>query len=200
MVSSSTSRPFPGFGALYKLSEPGEVRYFRATLDLDEDPFKVTRGEIEPAQPVRAQWVMGAREPVDVVRTDDVAPVLVSNRIVKLLQESGFSGWSTYEVDLHSRNDEPISRYGGLVVHGRCGPIDNSKSVQVPKQFPARVSMMWKGLYFDSTTWDGSDFFMPKGEGGRIFVTAAVRRALQKAKVENVVFTPLDEVERRVLL
>ena len=40
---------------------------------------------------------------------------------------------------------------------------------------------------------------MPAGNLGWIFVVEAVKRAFEKAKVRNVVFTPLDEVERMKL-
>lgn len=199
MDSTSTSRPFPGFAALYTLTEPGVDRYFRARLELGQDGRQVTRGEVIPDQPVHARWVMGGQKPVDLVWTDSAIPLLVSDSVSQLLRENTFTGWSLYDVSLHTKTGEEVPSYAGLVVNGRCGPIDNSKSIQVPKQFPAKLSMIWKGLYFDPASWDGSDLFMADGGWGYIFVTRAVKEAFERARIRNVVFTPLDEVERTML-
>lgn len=200
MSSKSCSRRFHGFDVVYKLSESGSSRYFRATLELtvDEDGFQVTRGEVVPSQPVRARWIMGGREPVDVIWTGDVAPVLISDRLQGILRERGFSGWSTYAVELHGKSGEVIPGYSGLVVHGRCGPIDETKSVEVPRDRPSKLKLL-KGLYFDPATWDGSDFYMPEGKSCWVFVTEEVKESFEKAKIKNVELTALSRAERLTL-
>jgi hypothetical protein len=37
---------------------------------------------------------------------------------------------------------------------------------------------------------------MPAGKMGFIFLVEAVKQALEKSKIQNVEFTPLDKVER----
>jgi hypothetical protein len=55
---------------------------------------------------------------------------------------------------------------------------------------------VWKGLFFDPASWDGSDFFMPAHKVGHLFVVEEVKRAFEKAKISNVKFEPLDQFER----
>jgi hypothetical protein len=82
--------------------------------------------------------------------------MIVSDRVLDVLRDIGALGWSTYEVELIGRKDEPITGYQGLFVHGRCGGIDNSRSVEIPKEYPAGVFSVWKGLYFEPSSWDGT--------------------------------------------
>jgi hypothetical protein len=186
-----------GFSKIYVLRESGGTRAFRGKIFVD-DPFAVTRGEI-PVDRAEVRWAMGSGIPSDIVRTTFAAPVIAHERVVRLLEDGGFSGWKTYPVQLFGKDGAPISGYHGLSVHGRCGPIENDRSETVDRTFPARVSPVWRGLYFDPTTWDGSDVFMPAGKVGWIFAVEAVKRAFAKAKVKNVVFTRLDQFERRKL-
>lgn len=142
---------------------------------------------------------MGRFTPTDVIWTSLVAPIIVSDRLVAILRHEGFVGWDTFNVSLKGKSGEPIDGYSGLVVRGRCGKIEDTLSVQFDKTMPAGVFPWWRGLYFDPATWDGSDFFMPAGNVGWVFVTEAVKRALEKAKVRNVEFIALSEVERLLL-
>jgi hypothetical protein len=123
-------------------------------------------------------------------------PRLVSERVITLLRDAGFTGWRTYDVELVGHDGAPIPGYYGLAIHGRCGPIDYSKSEEIPTITPGGVSSHWFGLYFDPDTWDGSDLFMPEGTSGWIFVVDDVKRAFEKAKIKNVEFTNLVEIER----
>lgn len=200
MASTSTSRPFPGFSSAYYFASTGSNRSFHADVDMTrEQAFGLTRAEMMLPEPVPARWFMGSKKPSDLIGTTMATPLLVSDRVVTLLRDAGFTGWRTYPVDLVGHNSAPIPGYHGLAIHGRCGPIDDSKSVQVSKQFPGGVFPVWMGLYFDPDTWDGSDLFMSEDGSGWKFVVEDVKRAFQKAKIRNVRFERLDEVENPIL-
>lgn len=154
------------------------------------------RGETTRQAPLRAEWAMGAAKPGDIVWTTLAMPLLLSQRAVGVLREGEFSGWDVVGVDLHGRAGEQLPTYHYLCVRGRCGPIENFRSERIEKIYPGGVFPMWKGLYFDPVTWDGSDVFMPAGNVGWIFVVERVKRAFEKAKIKNVIFTRLEEVER----
>lgn len=193
----SSSRVFPGFEHVYLLGDPGTGRAFRAEIELTvEQAFSITRGEFHPTEPVLARWSAGSKTPLDLVRTGFAAPVLMNHRVIDLLTALGARGFGTYEIALLGKDKEGISGYQGFAVHGRCGRIDNSRSVESTKQYPGGVFPVWKGLYFDPATWDGSDVFMADGRTGWIFVVEAVKRAFEDAKVTNVKFEPLSEIER----
>lgn len=82
---------------------------------------------------------------------------------------------------------------------GRCGPIENSRSGKVDKIYPGVAFPVWHGLYFDPATWGTAPTFLCLRATGWIIVVEAVKRAFEKAKLKNVIFTPLDEVERMKL-
>jgi hypothetical protein len=188
-------RAFPGFEQIYWLHDPLANRPFRAEIEL-ERPYLATRDEVRPDAPVDAKWAMGSSVPGDVVWTTSANSVLLSDRAVDLLRAGRFTGWSTYPVHLKGRAREKLPPYHGLAVHGRCGPLDPSRRVQVLKQYPGGIFPEWRGLYFDGTSWDGSSFFMPEGRVGWIFVLSEVKVAFSAAHIKNVLFTPLPEIEQ----
>ena len=122
-----TSKTKFGFQSLFWLREAGDSPHFRAALQLSVDAFQLTRGEVPADQPVRATWRMGSEEPADIIHTTHVAPKLISARVRELLFDSGFEAWSTYDVELTGKNGESWPGYYGLVVHGRCGEIDEPR-------------------------------------------------------------------------
>lgn len=197
MDSHSSSEVFPGFSKTFRLGESGASRAFRVEIAVAaKDAFPITRGEIQPAQPVIAKWCMGARVPSDFIWATLVGLVLISDRVANVLREQGARGWSTYEVAVLGKGGETIPGYQGLVVHGRCGPIDNSRSVEVMKECPGGVFPTWQGVYFDSASWDGSGIFMADGRTAWIFVVESLRRAFERAHLKNVAFKALADIER----
>jgi hypothetical protein len=159
-----------------------------------EEALAVLRSEATRDEPIRARWAMGAAKPEDVIWTTLAIPVLISERLLAILREARLSGWDVVPVELRGKTGEILSRYYFVRVSGRCGPIDYGQSKKVDRIYPGGVFPVWKGLVFDPATWDGSDVFMAGGAGFK-FVVEAVRDVLQKAKVKNVLFEPLDEVE-----
>ena len=161
------------------------------------DDVALLRGEIRPRSPLVFEYFKGASGSTayDFVSTSLVSLRLISDRVVSVLRD--FSGWSTFPVEIYGKKGERIPGYHGLVVTGRCGPIDDSRSrpaIRPPARPQGRPTRMWIGLYFDPKTWDGSDLFLP-GDWASIFVTEAVKKALEKAKITNVMFTPLTQAE-----
>jgi hypothetical protein len=195
MDSASPSRPFPGYSHVYRLLEPGTSRAFRASLEMThEEALSVLRGEAADDAPIRAQWAMGASKPADVIWTTLALPVLISERVLGILRERRFSGWDVAPVELRGRTGEILPRYYFMRVRGHCGPIEYDRSEKGHKIYPGGTFPVWKGLYFDPATWDGSDLFMAEGAGFK-FAVEAVRDAVQNANVKNILFEPVDEVE-----
>jgi hypothetical protein len=63
-------------------------------------------------------------------------------------------------------------------------------------QMPGGIFPHLKGMYFDETTWDGSDFVTPEPNGAHIIVTEAVVKTFKKLKALHIAFEPLTEFER----
>lgn len=198
MDSQSDSETFSGFSHFFKMWEAGDDRGFRVDLKPPHDdwlPFFT--GQVKSEVPIQAHWYMGAAKPVDFVWTGFGVPVLVSERVVQIFRDGGFTGWDVIPVELRGKRGELLPTYYFLSVLGRCGPIAKSRSEVFQKRYPAGWFPMLKGLYFDPATWDGSDIFLPAGTGHKL-VVAPVKRALVRAKVKNVVFTRIDKYEHDV--
>lgn len=193
MDSRSSFRPFPGFSSIYCLTSGGSEQPFHADVEIEtsEQNVNITRAEMMPPNPVQARWALGSKKPSDIIWTTFAVSLLVSERVITILRNSGFTGWSTYPVELFGQDGALIPGYYGFSIYGRCGSIDESKAVQIPRIFPGGVFPVWLGLYFDPDTWDGSDLFMPGDNWGSIFVTEEVMWTLKKAKIKPLKFTSL---------
>lgn len=164
---------------------------------LTEKIIGLGRGELVPDQPIRFRRseVSGERY-TDLIPTS-IALDLAHERIVDCLRTRGFTGWSTYPVEIIGENTSPIPQYYGFSTVGRCGPIDSSKSIRttlpplVPDG-PERDVML--GEYFDPDSWDGSDIFCPEGTIAT-FVLEPVKIALEEIRASNILFRPVTEVE-----
>jgi hypothetical protein len=197
MDSKSTSKPFPGFDQIFLIGTPGNRRAFHADIVVEnDDVFGLTRAEMHPSLPVPVTWAMGRSEPVEVIRTTFVAPIIISDSVVQILRSHGFTGWSLYDVHVQGKQGQSIPGYSGLAFPGRCGPIDFSRSVKVPRiRRSGVIRPLHIGMLFDPASWDGSDLFVPAGKNSWKLVVQEVKEAFEKAKVRNIEFTPLDKVE-----
>ena len=191
---------FPGFDKLFKIGSPQVRGEFTARLGLDRKlEFQYLRGEIGVVPtPIAASWAIGGRAPGDIVWTDR-SLLIVSDRVVEVLNDNKLTGWSTYPVTLTNRDDEILNGYCGLAITGRCGEIDNSRCQIVPKQYPAGEFPVYRGIYFDESTWDGSDIFCFSGGGARKCVTERFRAAVEEAGLRDIDFEALSCVDRMQL-
>jgi hypothetical protein len=124
-------------------------------------PYALTRGEVEPEEPVRFHHDQGSRIE-DYIGTTWAVLHLVSDRFISVLK--GFSGWRTYAVEIYDQHGEFVPGYHGLAVIGRCGPIDDELSpvMVLPPPVPEGEAMLHRiGVRFWPETWDGSDVFCP---------------------------------------
>jgi hypothetical protein len=194
----STSRPFPGFDHIYLVHQEAASPIFLAKLEepLATESLGVFAGDT-PSGPCAASWAMGSPVPADFVWNTLGRSVLLSERVVRMLQGSGVTGWHP----IHTRLADPqgaevLSRYSFLQVLGRCGPIDYSRSEGFDKPRPGGVFKYIRGLYFDPLSWSGDDVFTIEGKAF-IFVTQSFVDATSMAELSNVRFERLTAAERR---
>ena len=199
----ATVREFPGFAEVFEIGDPVSNRPLRANFP-DEwvrRSLRLTRGELRPAEPIVVRHYMGGANPSDVVWTGAAYPMLVHSRVLDVLLDHRFSGWSTYAVEVYGKHGEHFPDYHGFSFTGRCGAVHYRADSLFQKLFPAMAVPYYRGLYFDPATWDGSDLFAPVPIDGRgketahTFALGVVVRALRKAKVRNVQFTPAPDYE-----
>jgi hypothetical protein len=157
--------------------------------------FSFPRCEDRPGKPVKVTYAMGGAVPGDVVWTTFAIPLVVSQRFIDVLQDNRFNGWGTYPIKVYNKAGELVPGYQGFCISGRCGPILYEKSEIVYEEMPGGRVPRYRGMYFNPDTWDGSDFFMPTtASTGQKFVLESVKKALEKAKVKNLVFERLNEI------
>jgi hypothetical protein len=160
----------------------------------------LARGEWVPSEPVRFVQYEGTKW-LDLVGTQRAALQLVSTRLLEKLTAANVTGWRALPVELADDGGVLISDYKLLVVVGRCGRIDNSRSVSVDRVVVGnpKGAKVWKGLYFDESTWDGSDLFSPDGTAFT-FATENVKSVIEQEKATNIDIVPLVDVERSSLI
>lgn len=126
--------------------------------------------------------------------------MIVSARVLQILREHGFTGWSTYPVTVFDKQGSALEGYAGLAITGRCGPVDIARSSIVLREYPGGWFPMFLGRFFDLDSWDSSDLFMERAdERGDVtlfrYATARVARALQRARVRQLQITPVADFE-----
>jgi len=183
--------------------DDASYRAFGAEPDDDAklDARGLFQGLWAPSEPIAWRHYMGGASPKDLVPTGYGDLFLVSDRVVAVLRQHGFSGWTTYLVTLYGKKKEPVAGYHGFSITGRCGLPDESRTrlewrdPLVPNGPRVQVRV---GLYVDLATWTGEEVFSPHGSGW-CFVTEPVKVALEKAKVTNLKFVRLSEYEQLVV-
>lgn len=199
-MSISPSLDLIGF---YTLDDPLTPRPLRLSPSVDwlntEAAFLLARGRWQPPAPMLLRAQSG-RQVADVLWTTFPPIFCVSSRVVNLLMENSISGWSVYPVEIIGRKNEPLPGYHGFAVIGPECQRDRSRSQVITKlNAVGRSTQVYKGLYFNESQWDGSDFFMVRPFGG-IVVTEKVYRLIKGANVTNTQLTLLAEVELDVML
>ena len=190
------TRPFPGFEHLYRVSDSGSTSAFVGRIELPVDQcFAAFIGDLAIRPPVRVRWAMGRCIPQDFIWTTSGLAVVVSEACTQVLRAQDATGWDTYDVELMGRDGERISGYKGLVVRGRCGPLQDHRRIPVIKKYPGGMFPAYRGDFFDEDTWDGSDVFVASGTAV-MFVTEKVQKALRRERMTGVQLDRSDLVER----
>ncbi len=150
------------------------------------------RGEWKPERPLTAHWSMGNRKPQDdIVWGLSDAWIYLSPQLQQLFRDYQVSGWLSYPIVLHNKDGEVCPGYAGISITGRCGPIDEEGGQVVPGQKAGIKFIQRVGLYFDESSWDGSDFFCPAGNNTYMFATERVKSLLEENEIRGFKFTPL---------
>lgn len=171
-------------GRFFVLCESLKRGSFRATLDVPGRSKDVRTGQIELPDLITGRHEMGRRNPDDVIGSTNTL-TLISDRVVQLIADAGFTGWWSKPCILDAKGGEKIRGINLLIVKGRCGLCDWSGIEKVSSDFI-------KGLSFDLDNWDRSDFFVPD-DLHIIVITDRVRSLLQDQLVTGAEFTALGD-------
>lgn len=193
MTSTGNHKRFPGFEHIYELEGPFDdgKTFFAMHDDVDDDALQ--RAESVSDRPLVAKWNLGAPKPGDIASACTIGILFISERVRGLLKKYKLTGWSTYPVALYDKAGKLCEGFVGLSITGRCGPQNEECGELVHGQNLNAQFPQFRGIYFDESTWDGSDFFLSGRRGRRVFVTEAVKRVFEDNAIANVMFTPLTE-------
>jgi hypothetical protein len=184
---------------LYLFEDPFSSRWLRLKplqeFVNEELANMLAFGKVTVSNPVRFKGFMGG--PIaDILRTSLPPFLCVSEKIINILKDNHFTGWSTYPVEVSDRKGNNLPGYYGFAVTSYAGERDLSRSPIIEKE-PIVTGgsryRVYKGFYFNEDKWDGSDFF--RINNGYIIVTKAVRDSFIKAKIRNVEFIALPDKE-----
>jgi|GEM_PF-1628152 len=190
---------FSDFFVMREASKPDAARVDERSGAVGERANEVATGTWLPKEPLRFVQYEG-KEWCDLVGSTNATLRLSSNRILDAFSAAGVTGWEGAPVVVASKSRKPVSNYKLLVVTGRSGRIDNSLSVQTDWLLRGKPTgkKVWKGLYFEDGTWDGSDVFAPSGTA-HFIVTSKVKALLEREQATNIKLEPLSEVVRPIL-
>lgn len=196
------------FDKMYKLRDPLGNRALRLTAHDDFDWLtndiagSLFSGQlVVPPQSLLLHGYMGG-QPMDFLWSGMTPIVCVSERVIKLLAMHNLTGWSTYPVEVYDRTGDLLPNYHGFSITGRVGQRDRSQSqiLDVPLyKGSEKTHKVYKGFFFDKSSWDGSDFCTTVGTYYKI-VTKAAFDVLKQNKVNNIRLTRLTDVEIPVSL
>jgi hypothetical protein len=153
-------KTFPGFEHLYDLADPLSRRFVRGEL------LNTDRADDSVVVKFPNKGALDA-----IVWTDSVTTVLFSDALIEQLSNAGVSGWKMSAVHLAPGSREPQTSFKRFIVIGKCGPIDFLRAELVNRD--DRPGKLYRGLFFDEGSWDGSDCVSPPGAALR-FVTERV--------------------------
>ena len=130
----------------------------------------------------------GGNKHVDFLNTGYTCFGPVSDRVIELLRDGGFTGWDSYPVEVYLKDGSKLDGYQGLMVTGSCGALNPS----IPKPIDV-VGYYWKGVSWpflkgfplDIASWDGTDIFRPD-DLSVIIISRRLRDAFKQAKISNV--------------
>jgi hypothetical protein len=185
------------FSRIYEMDHAfrPSVFHFEAVSDIGNSEA-ILKGAEEPRAKLAFRAMKGTR-PADLMGTTLLSLRLISQRCADLLLDNRFTGWRTHPVHLRDKRGDAIEGYHCLVITGRAGSIDASRSrieldpPPVPRGAATYVEI---GMYFDPDSWDGSDIFVPQGTTA-ICVSERVKDAVERERITNVQFTALSEFQ-----
>lgn len=181
---------------LFLLEDPFAKKILRLTALQDwavEKAWPLFKGEWLPPEPVIFKPFRGT-SPADFLWSGPL--VCISQKVMDLLSANWCTGWSIFPAVVHDGTGGILPGYSGLVVKSSVGKRDVTRSPVLtlpPIVHGGRPPIVYKGMYFDESRWDGSDIF--RIEAGHIVITKPLREIFKKNKITNIMLTPLSEVE-----
>ena len=157
------------------------------------DSHLAIRGLVDPDIPINYKVQFG--KDFDNFLTHMGSPI-IHKSVVDLFYSHDLKGWKATPAFIHFPKKEINNDYYTMFITGKVGPIQWEKSQMLKRE--TQPGMFWPyrlGLFFDESTWDGSDFFMSSDNTGLIIITEKAKDVILQTGTKNVRITPIEEVE-----
>lgn len=162
----------------YSLQSGQEFKEIILKSTFKDDFFDVFAGKREYNETIKTSVKLGSKL-YDVLYFDEGVNFVISEKLYQLLKNNNITGWQTYSVNIEGFTEA----YYGFQIIGRSGALI------VPEK-----EGFYKGCRFNIDTWDGSDFFSPKGTYLR-FITPKLKRLLEANNVTNIEIDNIKDIE-----
>jgi len=120
---------------------------------------------------------------------------LISDKLRKILEENGLTGWKTFSIKLLDAENNEIEGYYGFTIYGKSGPIDYKKCSVVERRYIENGPLVkeYVGFPIDLLQWDNTDFFLPEKNLG-IILSLKAAEIIKKNKITNIQLTRLADI------
>ncbi len=158
-----------------QLEEKKDVVRLQLLKEYDES--KVLKGKID--SDILKAVVDEGKKWNDIIFLQDTSNFAISEMVMGYLEKSRLTGWKSVKLQI-TNTELP---YYCFQVLSECGELTRPST-------PGFV----KGMAFDIATWDGSDFFSPRGTN-LILCTNQARTFFSEHKIKDISFVDIREVE-----
>lgn len=192
-MGSTSAFDFPGFDRIYDLSNALKPGFVTARIVTSDGSIAGENDAVisDPARVLHWTSVGGQRRSAVVWTSSHF--FLIDEALADALAKAGVTGWIPQPAEC--LDVEVESSYVGFRITGRCGPQDTSRGTWVRDEAaPGPWKVVLRGLYFDESTWDGSDVFSPQ-DMYACLLTSKAARVFVEADVENIQLTKAVEFE-----
>ena len=128
---------------------------------------------------------------------------LLTDRVLHIFQEAGFSGFTVKPVDVRPKTEKGkelsiLPTLWELVITGKGGDADPRSGIRLIYTCPhcgmIRYSSFSNGIIVNEQSWDGSDFFTINGYHKFMLVTERVKNLIIENGLTNCALIPSQDL------
>jgi len=128
---------------------------------------------------------------------------LLTDRVLHLFQEAGFSGFTVKPVEVRPKTEKgkvlgALPTLWELVITGKGGDADPKSGIRLIYTCPhcgmIRYSSFRNGIIVNEQSWDGSDFFTISGYRKFMLVTERVKKFIIEHGLTNCALIPSQDL------
>jgi hypothetical protein len=184
----------------YSFNDSYSTKNYRGKLELDfKDWVKVLRCEINTEQ-LDIRHLEGGKSPNTFFWNGVLSPFCINQDLKEIFEENNITGVNYIPAIVKNKTGDIINeKYYAVCINGRIDAIDYFRSEIIFEESPSGMIVpKFKGLYFNESSWDGTDFIMERPDKfghftARIYVSKKVKNLFANNNISFVKFKPFEE-------